>query len=143
MKIKLFLSLALTLSVWLTGCTSPNSTAGITVRDCWVRYADPTGAAYFAISNSGNSADRLLSVSSDIAMNTEMHESAEANGVMSMAPVEAVTIPAGGQVEFKPGSYHIMLMGFNRELKVGDTVTLTLNFEKAGAVTVACDVRDQ
>jgi hypothetical protein len=60
-----------------------------------------------------------------------------------MSPVDSVDIPAGGELAFKPGSYHVMLMGLKQELKTGDKVTLTLNFEKAGPVTVECEVRDQ
>ncbi|MER3484909.1 MAG: hypothetical protein C4345_01930, partial [Chloroflexota bacterium] len=41
----------------------------------------------------------------------------------------------------KPGGYHIMLIGLTRDLKAGDRYELTLQFEKAGEVTLTVDVR--
>jgi hypothetical protein len=41
----------------------------------------------------------------------------------------------------KPGGYHIMLLGLTRDLKPGDTVNVTLTFDKAGRMTVDAPVR--
>lgn len=49
--------------------------------------------------------------------------------------------PAGGAVAFKPGGLHVMLMDLERDLKPGDTFSLTLKFEKAGARSVQVTVR--
>ena len=62
-------------------------------------------------------------------------------GMLGMQPVDRVEIPAGGTLELKPGSYHIMLIGLNQELKVGDTIEITLKLEKAGDVKVTAEVR--
>jgi copper(I)-binding protein len=62
-------------------------------------------------------------------------------GMMGMQPVSRVEIPAGGKLELKPGSYHIMLIGLNQELKVGDKFDMTLKLEKAGDVKVTLEVR--
>ena len=40
----------------------------------------------------------------------------------------------------KPGGAHIMLMGLTGPLKEGDTISVTLDFEKAGDVTVEAKV---
>ena len=61
--------------------------------------------------------------------------------MMGMVPVDRVDIPAGGSVEFKPGSYHLMIMELTGALTVGQTVDLTLVFEKAGTITVKAEVR--
>src|ERR1700675_223047 len=47
----------------------------------------------------------------------------------------------GARVELKPGSYHLMLIGLKRALQSGQTVTLTLRFERAGALTTHAAVR--
>jgi len=93
----------------------------------------PNGAAYMAISNSGEADDVLVSASSDIAEAVELHAMEMNNGIMRMRPIEGgVTIPAGGTVAFEPGGKHLMLIGLNRRLKAGETFNLTLQFEKAG-----------
>jgi hypothetical protein len=74
---------------------------------------------------------------------TEVHETKMEGGVMKMSPVSKVEVPAGGKVEFKPGGYHIMLMELQRDLKEGETITITLTFEKSGNVTVQASVKSQ
>ena len=66
----------------------------------------------------------------------------DANGVMSMQPQESVPVPAQGTVEFKAGGLHVMLINLNRDLKVGDTFTVTLNFQNAGEITVDVTVKE-
>ena len=62
-------------------------------------------------------------------------------GMLGVRPVARVEIPAGGKLELKPGSYHLMLIGLNQELKVGDKIEITLKLEKAGDVKVTAEVR--
>ena len=64
-----------------------------------------------------------------------------ADGSMGMRPVARLEIPAGGSVALQSGSYHIMLIGLTKPLAAGETVELTLLFEKAGAITVRAEVR--
>ena len=71
----------------------------------------------------------------------EMHEMAMDGSVMRMRQVDAIDLPAGQAVELKPGGLHIMLMDLKAPLKAGDTVPLTLRFEKAGEHTVQVPVR--
>ena len=63
------------------------------------------------------------------------------NNQMKMAPVSSIEIPTGGEVILQSGSYHIMLFGVTRDLKVGDVISLTLKFEKAGTLPVQVEVR--
>lgn len=94
-------------------------------------------AGYVKIINHGAQADRLVSVSGDIAGRTEVHEMAvDGNGVMTMRPVNGLEIPAGGEVELKPGGYHIMFLELVDAKKKGDNFAGTLTFEKAGTVEV-------
>ena len=93
-------------------------------------------AAYFMIMNDGDEADTLIGASSEVASSTEMHETRIENDVAQMAPVQRVDVPAHGSIEFRPGGYHVMLVGLNQDLIVGDTLKLTLQFEKSGEVTL-------
>lgn len=128
--------------VLLSACT-PSSEALI-VNETWARPANTgeNGAAYFIIENETASDDTLLSVSSDIASAIEVHMSiGDDNGVMSMQMQESVHVPAKGQVEFKPGGLHVMFVNLTRDLQVGDTFTLTLNFEKEGSISIEVPVK--
>ncbi|MFQ3661128.1 MAG: copper chaperone PCu(A)C [Chloroflexaceae bacterium] len=101
-----------------------------------------TSAAYMVLVNRGGTGDRLISASTDVAAVVELHETKMVDNVMQMAPVAGgIPVPANGQVELKPGGLHVMLIGLKRDLAAGETVRLTLNFERAGTVTVDAPVR--
>ena len=140
-KIVIFVLLLATLLVSACGAASGE----LTIQDAWARPANTgeNGAAYFIIENGTASDDSLMSVSSDIATAAEVHMSmADANGVMSMQMQDAVIIPAGEPVEFKPGGLHVMLVNLTRDLKPGETITLTLNFKETGSVVVEVPVKE-
>ncbi len=42
-----------------------------------------------------------------------------------------LAIPAGATVELKPGGSHVMVTGLGGPLRSGDTLKLTLRFEKS------------
>ena len=127
--------------------SSATATAGTpTVTGAWARATAPVakdGAVYFTIKG-GSAADRLTGAKADmmVAMSATLHKTAmESGGMMSMASVKAVPVPAGKTVTFKPGGYHVMLMGLKAPLKVGAAFKLTLVFAKAGAKSVTVTVR--
>ena len=106
----------------------------------WSRATPPgatTGAGYLTIKNDGDTADRLVSATDTVASQTEIHEMAVVDGVMTMRELpDGLPIPAGGSVELTPGSYHIMFVGLKAPLKEGQPFKGTLTFEKAGTVQV-------
>jgi copper(I)-binding protein len=99
------------------------------------------GAVYATIRNESMSDDALVSVTSNAAEKVELHEVRNENGVMAMRPIDKLAVAAGGAVEMKPGGYHIMLLGLKRELNPGDSVPVTLTFQKSAPVTVNATVR--
>lgn len=137
----------------LAACSSAGQppSGGISVRDAWARSSSAmasAAAAYATITNAGAAPDALVGASSPAAATVEVHETitmgspaASSSGMMGMQPVARVEIPAGGSLQLKPGSYHVMLIGLARDLTVGDTIDLTLTFEKAGPITVKAQVR--
>ncbi|MEB0046503.1 MULTISPECIES: copper chaperone PCu(A)C [unclassified Pseudomonas] len=98
----------------------------------------PTVAAYFVLHNTGNTADRLLSVDSPIAGLAQLHEHVMQGDLMKMQQVQSVDVPAGGTVTFAPMAYHVMLLELKDRglLSDGKRFPLTLHFEKSGDVTV-------
>lgn len=86
-------------------------------------------AGYFVLDNKSQEDRRLVGASSDAFGAVHIHETVEKEGTMSMQPVRAVTVPAGGRVEFRPRGHHLMLMQRRQELEVGDEVSITLEFD--------------
>lgn len=116
----------------------------LVISQGWSR-ATPKGAkiggGYLTIENKGTAPDRLVSVSADIAGKTEVHEMTMKNNVMTMRPVEnGLTIEPGKTVKLAPGGYHLMMFDLKSPLKQGDTLPITLTFEKAGKVNVSLAV---
>ncbi|MDF1751058.1 MAG: copper chaperone PCu(A)C [Alphaproteobacteria bacterium] len=103
--------------------------------------AAKSGAAYVTIMNKGDTADRLIGVEGDAASMIQIHKTEMANGVMTMKEVEGgLEIPAGGMIALEPGGNHLMMMGLKAPLVEGQTLPLTLVFEKAGKIDVEIPV---
>ncbi|HMR62902.1 MAG TPA: copper chaperone PCu(A)C [Anaerolineae bacterium] len=115
----------------------------ITVMDPFARASIPNGAAYMTLMNQGGSDDALVSAETGVAQTVELHETTiDENEVMRMSPVEKIVVPAGGSVGLEPGGLHVMLLGIQEDLVVGDTFDLTLNFEKSGPQTIQVEVKE-
>ncbi len=143
--------LLLALILLLAACgggdaTTEPAAGGIIIEDAWARppaMAGGNGAAYFLVRNDGDTDDRLIAVSSTLAM-AEMHQSVMADdGTMTMNAVDGVDVPAGQTVAFERGGLHIMFMGVAEPPVVGDTVQLTLTFQNAGEITLDVPVREE
>ncbi len=145
-----------TLATWtaaaalcLAGCSErPGGAAGIRIEDAWVRavatveQGSMNTAAYMRIVTGSGSNDRLLGVRSDIARMTELHRTTiDRSGLATMAPAGEVELLAGETLTLEPGGLHVMLMGVERSLTEGETVSLTLLFESAGETTFEAEVR--
>lgn len=101
-----------------------------------------TSAGYMVIMNSGSEPDTLLRVEAGFPR-VMMHDSVTVDGVASMNPLASITIAPGDSVTFAPGGKHVMFMGLNGDpLEVGEQVSATLVFEKAGRLDVVFAVED-
>ena len=114
---------------------------GLTLAQPWTR-ATPPGAdaagAYLVIRNSGQGMDRLVAGSSPVARAVEIHEMAMVNNVMTMRALPSgLAIEPGKEMELKPGSYHVMLIGLKEPLRQGDVIPITLQFQDAGTTTLS------
>jgi copper(I)-binding protein len=116
----------------------------IEIVDPYVETAESGGNtdAYMVLKNTGGEADALVKAEFPDAMDSEIHETKMVGNVMKMTHLDAVDIPANGQVALKPGSFHAMMMGLKKDLKAGDKVKAILTFAKAGSVTVEMEVRN-
>lgn len=115
--------------------------AEIVVKDAYARSSMPgakTGAAFMVIENTGDEEDRLVSVASDAAAKVELHTHIDqGGGVMKMSHVEeGFALPAHARHALARGGDHVMFMGLTRPFEQGNTVIVTLSFEKAGEMVV-------
>ena len=95
---------------------------------------------FMKIENTGSSADQLLSASSPVAGEVQLHEMAMEGNVMKMRQLKDIPVPAGGAVELKPGGLHLMFMNIKAPLAAGETVPVKLKFAKAGEVELKMPV---
>jgi copper(I)-binding protein len=117
----------------------------LVITQAWSR-ATPGGAkvagGYLTIENRGSTPDRLIGGTVDVAAKVEVHEMATKNGVMTMRQLDSgLTIEPGKTVKLAPGGYHLMMLDLKSPLKKDDRLPVTLEFEKAGKVTVSFDVQ--
>ena len=71
----------------------------------------------------------------------QVHEFVKQGNTEVMQEVPGgLEIPAGGSVELKPGSYHVMLMDVTADWKVGDEIPVTLNLSNGDTVQVMAPV---
>ncbi len=118
----------------------------LAVVEAWARpaLAGENGAVYFIIVNPSGKADRLIAAAGDVAGRVEIHLSrAGENGVMMMEEQEAVLIDPGSEVLFAPGGLHIMLIGLARDLPVGETFPLRLQFENGGEIQLEVPIEER
>lgn len=114
------------------------------IVDPWARASaghGNTGAAFMKIVNDGKEDDRLVSASTPAAGKVEVHETTMDGGVMKMRMLMGgLPVPAGGEVTLKPMGLHVMMMDVKEQLAEGETLSLTLTFEKAGSVELTVPI---
>ena len=131
--------LAGSMALALLSCSGPDRRpADIIISNGWTREIAPgqsAAAVYLTISNKGEGGDRLARVESAQG-DAALHTSSSADGVSRMRPVEdGLEIAPRSTVELKPGGTHIMLTGLTARPTAGQSIVLTLGFEKSGRRT--------
>jgi len=119
------------------------ATSELAVSQAWSRAmppSAPTGAVYFVLENRGQQPQRLIGAQTSRAEKTELHTHVQQGDMMKMQQVEAVDVPAGGKVEFKPGGNHLMMFGLKQPLVAGESFPVTLQFEDGGEITTEVSI---
>jgi periplasmic copper chaperone A len=89
----------------------------------------------------GPADDRLVLVTADFAVRSEIHESMKSGGMMSMKPMtDGVAVPAGSTVAFKPGGLHVMLFDIRPDLAPPGPMPLNLRFASGTTITISAKV---
>jgi periplasmic copper chaperone A len=123
--------------------------AKVSAENVWGRESPmvaDTGAFYMTLRNPGSQPDKLTAARTEACGVVELHEMyMKDDGTMGMRPVTGgvIDVPAGGNVELKPGGLHVMCLQKKSEFKAGTKIPLTLVFEKAGEVKVEAEIRSE
>ena len=119
---------------------APVEAGDLRIADAWTRQPPPgarAGGGYATITNTGAEADRLGGGSVPFAERFEVHEMSVQDGVMRMSELgDGLPIAPGETVVLRPGGFHLMFIGITDPPAAGDTVPVTLLFERAGEVTL-------
>ena len=100
--------------------------------------ASPAVASvYLTVRDTGALPDRLVAASS-VAAGSAMLMAEQPAG--TMAPLDALAVPAHGEASLAPGHDHLMLENPRGVLRVGQTVPVTLRFARAGRITLEVPV---
>ena len=113
--------------------------AQVEIEKPWIRATAPgakSAAGYMTVRNKSAQADRLTGGASPAAAKVETHIHIQDGEILRMREVKGYDIPGKGAVELKPGAAHLMFVEIKQPLKEGDTVPVTLRFERAGEMKV-------
>jgi len=115
----------------------------LTIVHPWTRPAPANmsmGVAYLSITNHGKDAETLSAASTPVAESVQFHQTSIVDGVARMRPLAEVVIAPGATVNIEPGGIHLMLLNLKSAIETGKTVPLTLEFRRAGKITVQLEV---
>ncbi|MER7516920.1 copper chaperone PCu(A)C [Streptomyces sp. NPDC126499] len=130
-------AVALAAALALTGCSSEDGGPELKVTGAFMPQPvmDMAGG-FLTITNSGDTADKLTSVTSGISDDVQIHETKN----QKMRKVESFDIPANGELKLERGGNHIMFMELKQKPKQGEKVSIELHFEKSDPIKVELPV---
>lgn len=140
----------LILFILASGCSSLQEkqkeplSGNLEITKVWARPAaqGANSAAYFTIYNGTPKADTLIGIVSEYAANAEVHESyVTEDGLAGMRPAGILAIPSGDSLLLQPGGFHVMLMRMKRDIAVGDSIQLRLQFSESDPKIISAVVR--
>lgn len=103
----------------------------VQISEAWVRETNPgqsVGAAYMTLTSPTEM--QLIGIESAVSTRIEMHSMVIEQGVMKMRMLEALPLHKNQAVKLAPGGLHIMLFDLKAPLTKGQTIAMTLVFQK-------------
>lgn len=124
--------------------SGPEAAPEITVLDAFTIPGEQSLAVYLTLANDGGS-DRIVGAElaggdTGRAQRITLHETVERQGLSVMQPVDHISIPAGTRTALEPGGGHLMLEGLVGAVALGDTLTLTIRFDRSEPLTATVRV---
>lgn len=127
----------------LAACGGSSGTPDVEVVGTPRAAVPAAGSSQVAITlaNRGDGDDRLVGATTSAALGTELHVSqGEGTAVTEMDVVDAIDVPAGQELVFRPGQTHLMLVVPDETVRLGATLELVLEFERSEDLTVEVEV---
>lgn len=112
--------------------------ADLELSALWSRASVPgskTAAVYGRLINGGQTPVTISTIETPVAERAGVHRSRMKNGMMSMSPVERMTLEAGDQITLEPAGLHLMLMGLRKPLKEGSSFPIEVTTEDGSRVS--------
>ena len=118
--------------------------ADVKVSDPWFRFLTPQVPAggYFTIHNNGKDEVALTGAETAACGMLMMHQTMDMGGMSKMQDATRIPVPAGGDVKFAPGGFHLMCMNPTPAMKVGATVPVTLKLSDKSEVKADFPVKN-
>ena len=110
----------------------------------WIRQppmAMPMMAGFAVIRNPCAAPATVVAASSPAFGSVELHETTRVDGVSRMRHVEALEIPAGGEVTLAPGGLHLMLMQPQATPALGESLDVELELADGRRLRAGFEVR--
>lgn len=126
-----------------TDTSSVQEGGGLTFTDMWTKATDAEMTGSFGtITNDSGEDIHVVSVSTDAAEMSQLHETVMKDGSMVMQEMaDGFVVPAGESYVLEPGGNHLMLMALTEELVAGDVISVTIETEGGETFDFESDVR--
>lgn len=95
---------------------------------------------YFDIVNHSKQEDRLTSITTKVCAHTIITEVKKINGAFEVLEIDTIGIPASSKLSMKPHSFYAICNKPEANMKIGDYLEITVNFDKTGPVVAKAKV---
>ena len=120
---------------------------GLVLSEFWIKKVianNNVTAGYIKIENKNKKNEHLISVEADFSKRTELHDMYIKNDIMIMKHLEeGVLIKSKSQLDFRPGSLHIMFIDLTKSLNKTKLQKVKFNFKNAGSIVVNMPIMDK
>lgn len=126
----------------VAACGGGGARGSVDITDVYAAepVTDESAAVYLDVWNPTDAPDTLDGATTRIAAMAHLHRQVGRGPTMQMEAVAAAEVPAHGWLRLEPGGMHLMLMTLRPKPMAGDTIDLTLEFRRAGPITVRVPV---
>ena len=136
---------AVAIVVFIMSSRSSSSTGSSDQPSIVDSYATPalvdgTTAIYFTANNPA-APDAITAVTTDAGGSAAIYRSGDADDMSTMDAVDRLELPGPGAVTLSPGGVHVMAGPTRSQLKPGDLVQVTVEFERSPPQTFSVLVR--
>ena len=108
-----------------------NAMAELQVEDAWIKQLPPTvpvRAGYMAIENPEDKTITIVGAESEAFGSVEIHRTVQDGDMMSMQPVDSLSLAPQQRLLLEPNGTHLMLMMPANPTELGQQLTVTLIF---------------